>query len=237
MLPCGLSFLIMAASVGLLALPAGAATIVGIPSAQVPTSNPSSVFDANTHATNVYGLAPGTTLNQVGMDLRDLFGTAYTPLSAEVRNVLFTDQPQGFVNAVYVVLDAPVRLANYELYLRDDTSGSRSARSFRLYADLAGTTLLDSVTILNNTGTQRYTDVYGGTSIKVTNTLLNAPLSSTYRLEFVQNTTQAFGGVRTLEFVAFAAPEPASLGLISLGLVFMATRRHRRVSFKTREAL
>lgn len=185
-----------------ISVPAAAAPVI-TPATNVPLSSSTSVFDVNAHPMNVCGLGAGTILNPNGIDVRDLFGGAYS--YTEPRNVIFADRNRGFTNSVVVVLDAPVRLSSYELFLADDAStGSRSASEFRLYA---GTTLLDDVSILDATGNQTYSGVYGNTGIEIRDTLpAGAPLSDRYVLQFVQNQNLPFGGVRAQEFEALAAP-------------------------------
>ena len=206
---------------------AHAAVIAPVANPLVPVSSPSSVFDFNAHPGNVYGLNLGTVLNPNGIDLRDLFGMGYS--ATEAHNVLFKDQSKGFVNSVHVILENPVQLSSYALYLQEDSvSGSRSAREFRLFA---GSTMIDDVTLLDTTGTQKYMGVYGGDNLQISNTLTNAPLTNDYTLQFVQNQDGAFGGVRAEEFAGFttseAVPEPGSAALVAVGVALGVAGRRR----------
>jgi hypothetical protein len=220
-----LQLVMVCVTVGLATISRGA-SITTIADASVPVSDPNSVFDVDTHPGNVYGLGPGTTLNPNGFDVRDLFGGAYTSLANEVHNVIFNDQTGGFVNRVVVALASPVQLTGYDLYLAEDiSSGSRNTRAFNLYASA---TLLDSVTILDNSGNQTFAGVYGNKNLKISNVLANSPLSSSYTFEFVQNQSQTFGGVRALEFVAYV-PEPSSFSILTLGLFALCRNRSKRI--------
>ena len=69
--------------------------------------------------------------------------------------------------------------------------------------------------------------MYGAKNIKITNTIVSAPLSSSYRLEFVQNQNLPFGGVRAQEFIA-VVPEPSVLAPAALAIGIL--RRNQRLS-------
>lgn len=206
---------------------ARAATVAPISFTQVPASNSASVFDVNAHPSNVVGLGPGTTSNPgAPFDVRDLFGGHFGTDSNEPGNMIVTDKSEGFVDSVLVALPNPVRLTSYNLFLSDDgADGNRSASEFRLYA---GTSLVDDVHPLDGSGNQTYTSAYGSNNIKITNLIPNAPFSSNYTLQFVQNQGLNFGGVRADEFEAFV-PEPGTI-IIVLGIVAWLGLPERRTA-------
>ena len=207
---------------------AHAAVITPVNDALVPLSSPTSVFDFNAHPGNVYGLNLGTVLNPNGIDVRDLFGMEYS--ATEPHNVLFKDQSKGFVNSVRVILESPIQLKSYALYLKDNTgTGGRSASEFRLFA---GTTMIDDVNLLDSTGTQSYMGVYGGDNLQISNDLVGAPLTNDYTLQFVQNQDGPFVGVRAEEFQGFvtsgAVPEPGSAAIVALAMAAVGVAGRRR---------
>jgi len=202
--------------------------ITPVNDALVPLSSPTSVFDFNAHPGNVYGLNLGTVLNPNGIDVRDLFGMEYS--ATEPHNVLFKDQSKGFVNSVRVILESPIQLKSYALYLKDNTgTGGRSASEFRLFA---GTTMIDDVNLLDSTGTQSYMGVYGGDNLQISNDLVGAPLTNDYTLQFVQNQDGPFVGVRAEEFQGFvtsgAVPEPGSAAIVALAMAAVGVAGRRR---------
>ncbi len=178
-----------------------------------------------------YVLGPGTSFAIPafgGYDIRDLFGGQFTTYTPETSVVIFADEQLiGTVSTVLVTLPAAVSLANFNLWLNedDDGSGHRSASEFKLYA---GQVLIDDVNILDSSGTQTYSEVYGGDVIEVGDTLANAPIASSFTLEFIQNqNANVASGVRALEFEASAAPvpEPTSVGIVGLGGIVVLLRR------------
>ena len=201
--------------------------------ADVPISNPLSVFDAS-NSGNTYSLEPGTNFIPAGFDARDLFGGSFGTFGPEQNDVLFADgQPIGTVEAVDVTLAAPVSLSSFNLFLEDDgSSGDRSAREFLLFA---GGQLIDDVPLLDTTGTQSYTGVYGSNYIDIGDTFSGLPASADYTLEFVQNhDAGGSSGIRALEFeasgsTATAVPEPKAAAALALGCLALSQRRRRRV--------
>src|SRR5208337_3332116 len=104
----------------------------------------------------------------------------FTP---ETGDVIFADQqPIGTVNTVLVTLPMAVSLANFNLWLNDEDNGYRSMSEFKLYA---GQVLIDDVGVLDSSGSQTYTEVYGGDAIEVSDALANAPIASSYTLQFI----------------------------------------------------
>lgn len=138
-----------------------------IPNSSIPLSNPASVFDYS-HSGNSY--SSGTEFNGFGSyDIRDLFGGQFG--TTEPGDVIFPDdQPIGTVDTVLVTLASPVSITSFDFWCTEDTNGTghRSMREFKLFA---GSTLLDDVQILNTSGNQTYTNVYGGPDIEVSDTL------------------------------------------------------------------
>jgi hypothetical protein len=172
-----------------------------------PDSNQNSVFDVS-HPGNSYGLGAGTVFNPAGYDIRDLFGGMFDSYAPERGRVVFADdQAEGTVETVNVTLASAVSLTNYALWISEDmgSGGSRSTREFKLFA---GTTLLDDVTLLDTSGNQSFTSVYGGNGLEISDTLVNAPAAATYTLEFIQNqNANGSSGLRAEEFQAFV-PDP-----------------------------
>ena len=191
------------------------ATITVVPN--FPDGDPTSVFDVG-HAGNSYGLGAGTTFNPAGYDVRDLFGGMFDSFAPERGRVVFADsQASGTVETINVTLASPVSLTNYALWISEDmgSGGARSTREFKLFA---GATLLDDVNLLNTSGTQSFTSVYGGNGLKISNALTAAPTTASYTLQFIQNQNAGVGsGLRAEEFVAFT-PEPGTLSLLGIGI-------------------
>lgn len=211
-------------------------TITPISPGDVPVSNPASPFDVS-NTGNTYSLGPNTNLNP-GFDIRDLFGGSFGTYGYESNDLLFADnQPIGTVDTVNVTLAAPVSLGSFNLFMADDgISGDRSASEFLLYS---GSTLIDDVNILDTSGTQSYTSVYGGNFIEISDSFADLPASSDYTLEFVQNEDPGgTSGVRALDFQGSAAlqtpsalasvPEPTSLIALVIGGVALLGRPRRR---------
>jgi hypothetical protein len=224
---------IAAAAAMLCAATARAVIIMPTSAANIPVSAPASIFDAS-HAGNTYTLAPATHFITSQYDVRDLFGGSFGN-GAEPNDVLFQDnQPIGTIDTVDVALAAPVSLTTFNLFLEDDGSnGDRSASAFELFANGQ---MIDDVPILDNTGTQSYTSVYGSNYIEISDSFSSLPASANYTLELVQN-QNAYGssGVRALEFEATAnapsaVPEPAAISGSLVGAMVMS-RRRRRAAF------
>jgi PEP-CTERM motif len=195
------------------------------PATSVPISDPNSVFDVSNPGNN-YNLNAPTTMIADGMDIRDLFGGSFGTNGWELNNVIFdNNQPQGTVDSVTVSLASPVAIKTFDLYLEDDgTNGNRSASEFLLFA---GNTLIDDVPILDNTGTQSYTSLYGSNMIEISDNLSDIPASDNYTLELVQNQLPGSdSGVRAMEFEA-EVPEPANIGLVGMVAMGLLLRRRR----------
>jgi hypothetical protein len=229
----------VAAMVGVL----GAATaarasliITPITSGDVPISNPASIFDVS-NSGNTYSLGTSTNLNPQGFDVRDLFGGSFGTYGYEHNDVLFQDnQPIGTIDTVNVALTSPISLGSFSLFLEDDgTNGNRSASEFLLYAD---GTLVDDVNILDASGSESYTSVYGSNYIEIDDSFTGLPAASDYTLEFVQNQdANGASGIRALDFQGQAAvggstagtavPEPASMLGLTIGVLTLLGRPRR----------
>lgn len=188
--------------------------------------NPASVFDVS-HAGNTYGVGPGTSFYPpppAAFDVYDIFGgVSHT---YEIGAALFADNlPIGTVDTVTVHLPAPVTLTSFRLYCGDDgieNGGRRSMREFRLYA---GDALIDDLHLLDNSGSQSYTVVFGGPRIRIDEAISNPMAASDYTLQFVQNIPAGVGsGVRVHDFQAFV-PEPASGLLVAAAGMLLLRRR------------
>jgi hypothetical protein len=209
------------------------AAIIG-PVASFPVSDPTSAVDSTVPGIS-YNLLPGTALIPNGFDVRDLFGGSFGTNGWEQNDVLFADGAlKGTVSAVSINLTTPIALTNFHLFLEDDgTNGNRSANEFMLYS---GTTLVDDIHILDTTGSQSYTSVYGSNYIEISDTLPNLPLSGNYTLAFVQNQDSgSSSGVRASEFTASGTlfstvPEPASFSMVVIGSIGVLGRRRRTVN-------
>jgi len=215
-----------------LAVDVNAAVIQSVPRASVPVNDPASVFDVSNLGIT-YALGSGTSFAACafgGYDTRDLFGGQFGTFSPETGDVIFADQqPIRTVDTVLVRLPTAVSLANFNLWLNEDSDGSghRSASEFKLYA---GPMLIDDVDVLDGSGSQTYTQIYGGDVIEVSDTLANAPTASSYTLEFIQNqNANVASGVRALEFEGCAepVPEPGSVGVVGWGGAMALMRRRR----------
>ncbi len=216
----------------LIARPGEAVVITSTTSPSI--SNPASVFDVS-HTGNSYSLGANTTFNPAGFDLRDLFGGQYDTYLPELGNVIFADSsPIHTVETVNVTLASAVSLTSFSLWAAEDGNGTgnRSMSEFRLYT---GSTLLTDVQVLDNTGTQTYTNVYGSPQILIQGTLTGAPVASSYTLEFIQNQpANSVSGLRLNEFQAFV-PEPGGLPfLLASTLLAMASTRATRKRQTTR---
>jgi hypothetical protein len=214
--------------------PSAEATITTIAAADVPLSDPSSVFDVS-HAGTTYAVQAGTNLNPVpgGYDVRDVFGGTFQSYPPEHGDTVFADQQAiGTVESILVVLPAATSLGRFTLYLGEDgdNSGHRSTRGFRLKT---GATTLADVSILDNSGSQSFKSVYGGYVIKIDQPLVGAPAASTYFLDFVQNqSANVASGLRVLEFEAFV-PEPGcTCTVIFVLAAFPIARRRRRARLR-----
>ncbi len=199
------------------------ATITAI--ASVPAPNTTSLFDVNNAGVS-YSLGTNTSLLANGFDIRDLFGGTFGTNQYETGSAIFADnQPKGTVSSVIVTLPSEVSLHWFNLFLEDDgPNGNRSANEFMLYA---GSTLIDDVHILDNTGTESYTSVYGSNFIEIDDFLNAAPASDTYTLSFVQNQdASSSSGIRATEFAA-SVPEPGAASLIVLTAGFLLRRKNR----------
>jgi hypothetical protein len=233
----------MAAAVAVFGAASARASVVINPIApgDVPISNPASVFDVS-NAGNTYSLGPNTNLNPQGFDIRDLFGGSFGTYGYEHNDVLFdNNQPIGTVETVNVTLASPTSLGSFNLFLEDDgASGNRSASEFLLYGN---GTLIDDVPVLDTTGTQSYTSVYGSNSIEISDSFTGLPADSNYTLEFIQNQDDnSASGIRALDFQGSAAlssptasgpggavPEPtALLGILIGGITLLGRPRRRR---------
>lgn len=188
--------------------------------------DPASVFDVS-HPGNVYGVGPGTAFYPfppAAFDVYDIFGgVSHT---YEIGAALFADnQPMGTVNVVTVQLPAPVTLTSFRMFCGDEVNAMRSMREFRLFA---GTTLIANLHMLDNSGTQSYSTVFGGPRLRIDSDILNPIAASDYRLEFVQNIGPGLGsGVRINDFQAFV-PEPSGAAFIVLmGFAFFRRRGER----------
>ena len=209
-----------------------AAIIMPVDPALVPVSDPSSLFDVNSNPGNSYSLGTGTNFIPAGFDVRDLFGGSTGTFGPERNDVIFdNNQPIGMVESVNVSLTAPTSLSSFNLLLEDDgLSGDRSASEFLLYAD---GTLIDDVTILDGTGSQSYTSLYGSNYIQINDSFSGPAPASDYTLEFVQNRDgNAGSGIRAMEFTATAAstttvPEPKALACLAGGGCALLRRRRR----------
>ncbi|MGD0141273.1 MAG: PEP-CTERM sorting domain-containing protein [Tepidisphaeraceae bacterium] len=215
-----------------LAARVNAAIIQSVPRAGVPVNDPASVFDVSNPGIT-YALGSGTSFAACafgGYDTRDLFGGQFGTFTPETGDVVFANQqPIGTVDTVLVTLPTAVSLANFNLWLNEDSDGSghRSASEFKLYA---GPVLIDDVNVLDRSGSQTYAEVYGGDVIEVSDVLANAPMAFSYTLECIQNQgANVASGVRALEFEGATAPvpEPATVGIVGLGGVVMLLRRRR----------
>jgi hypothetical protein len=197
------------------------------------------VFDYSNPGSS-YSLGAGSALESDvpgSYNLGDIFGQTLTTVPGEQGDVIFADGlPIGTVETVDVTLAEPVTLGSFVLYLEDNEGGAkptngRSVREFQLYA---GNTPIDDIQILDDSGTQSYDGVYGGTNgeIEVQDSLVDAPLSASYALSFIQNSYASGGslsGMRVNEFGAYAAPEPGCVSLVGFGLCAILLRRDRRV--------
>ena len=211
-----------------------AAVITAITSSDVPISSNTSVFDAGNTGNN-YWMGAGTQFIPEGFDVRDLFGGSFGTFGPEQNDVIFNNgSPIGSVESIGVTLSAPVSLDSFSLYLEDDgTSGDRSASEFKLFA--AGQ-LIDDISLLSTSGTDTYTSVYGSQYIQVGDTFTDAPVTTDYTLEFIQNRDgNGTSGVALLEFqgtgtpALASVPEPTALaGLISIGAVLLPRRRIKK---------
>jgi len=220
--------IVMAVSVGLLlglaADVRAEATVTVVPS--FPDGDVTSVFDVG-HGGNSYGLGSGTTFNPAGYDVRDLFGGMFDSFANERGRVVFADnQAKGTVETITVTLASPVSLSNYALWISEDmgSGGARSTREFKLFA---GATLLDDVVLLDTSGAQSFTSVFGGNGLKISDTLIGAPTTASYSLQFIQNQNSGVAsGLRAEEFEAFT-PEPSTLSVIGIGMCGILVRRRR----------
>jgi hypothetical protein len=199
-----------------------AATVAVVPS--FPNGDVNSVFDVS-HTGNSYSLGTGTVFNPGGLDVRDLFGGMFGAYAPERGRVVFLDdQAKGTVETINVTLANPVSLTNYALWISEDmgTNGSRSTREFKLFA---GATLLDDVVLLDTSGSQSFTGVYGGNGLEISDSLSSAPVTANYTLEFIQNQNAGgVSGLRAEEFDAYT-PEPGAISLLGIGILCIAARR------------
>ena len=208
-----------------------AALITPITAADVPVASPGSVFDAG-NAGNIYSMQPGTSFIPAGFDVHDLFGGSLGTFGPEHNDVIFdNNQPISTAEFVNVTLNAPTSLSSFNLYLEDDgTSGDRSASEFKLFSDGA---LISDISLLDTSGAQSYTSVYGSNYIQVSDTFASLPASANYTLEFVQNRDgNGSSGIRALEFQASgsaAVPEPSALAGMGLTGLALSRRRLRRL--------
>ena len=213
---------------------ARAAIIAPITLNDVPLSDPTSVFDAS-HAGNTYSLESGSAFIPAGFDVRDLFGGSFGTFGPEQNDVLFEDnQPIGTIESVDVTLASPVSLSSFSLFMEDDGSGGqRSCREFMIYSNGQ---MIDDISLLDFSGTQDYTGVYGSNYLQISDSFSDLAPSADYTLEFVQNNPAAGdSGMRALEFEATGAttapaaavPEPLSVSGLLLGIAGCLMRRRQ----------
>jgi hypothetical protein len=221
-----------AAAVLLTAATGRAALIVPIAASDVPISSSASVFDASNTA-NTYSLGPGNAFIPAGFDVRDLFGGSFGTFGPEQNDVLFADnQPIGAVESINVTLASPVSLSSFSLFMEDDgTGGQRSCREFLLYS---GGQLIDDVSLLDTSGSESYTSVYGSNYLQISDSFAELSPSADYTLDFVQNQPAAGdSGMRALEFqatgisVLAAVPEPPSATGFLIATAGSVLRRRR----------
>jgi hypothetical protein len=174
-----------------------------------------------------YSLGAGTTFNTVGntYDIRDLFGGYFTQSTTnETGNVVFSDASPGFADTVYINAAAPFQISKFEVLLDQDspTSNARSCHEFLLYDNTTNTLISDTIIVPYG---GNYYSTYGTSNlIEILGTVTNAPLSSSYKLEFINNVGS---GVRAVDFAAQAVPEPsiACFGVAGLSVSMMRRRR------------
>lgn len=173
-----------------------------------------------------YGVGAGTTFNTVlnTYDLRDLFGARFTQSqTGEEGRVVFGDRAAGTADVVFINTPFAFAMSEFKVMLAADGpfSNTRSTRAFRVFDNLSNALIADALLLTPGTS---YTSLYGSNIVTVTGVITGAPVTSSYRLEFVNN---AGSGVRAMEFAAQAVPEPGTAGLVLAAASMLVMRRRR----------
>lgn len=155
-----------------------------------------------------------------------------------------TAKTQTNVTFVNFHTAAPVTIGGYNLYLQgdgnDNYAGHREATFVRLYASNDGGTTygvaLSAVQInpeldygqhFPDPSASNYASLYGSNAITVSDTFTAPAAYQYYRVELMTDPWASPNGIRVVELDAAPVPEPASMGLVGLGLMGLLHRRRR----------
>ncbi len=135
-------------------------------------------------------------------------------------------------------------IGGYNLYLQGDSgaggAGHREATYVRLYASNDGgvtygvalsavqiNPILDFTSLPDPKPDSNYESLYGSSAITVSDTFAAPATYQYYRVELMTDPWANPNGIRVVELDAAPVPEPASMGLIGIGLMGLLHRRRR----------